>query len=108
MWDRLKLFLNPFDVRYEDMNKANWLRIAWRDTSAGLLVAMMAIPMAMGFAMASGLRPEHGILAGAEKPGARSRAVHGGFDRHSVLARGPRRRLHFVVFALLALARFSA
>jgi MFS superfamily sulfate permease-like transporter len=26
---------------------------------------MMAIPMAMGFAMASGLRPEHGILAGA-------------------------------------------
>ena len=65
MWDRLKLFLNPFDARYEEMNKSNWLRIAWRDTSAGLLVAMMAIPMAMGFAMASGLRPEHGIMAGA-------------------------------------------
>ncbi|MSR52322.1 MAG: SulP family inorganic anion transporter [Gemmataceae bacterium] len=65
MWDRLKLFLNPFEARYEDMNKRNWLQIAWRDTSAGLLVAMMAIPMAMGFAMASGLRPEHGIMAGA-------------------------------------------
>lgn len=63
--ERLKLFLNPFDHRYEDMTKANWPLVALRDTSAGLVVAMMAIPMAMGFAMASGLRPEHGILAGA-------------------------------------------
>ena len=65
MWHRFKLFLNPFDARYEDMTRSNWLRIAWRDCSAGLLVAMMAIPMAMGFAMASGLRPDHGIVAGA-------------------------------------------
>lgn len=65
MWDRLKLLLNPFDARYEDMNRANWVRVVVRDTSAGLIVAMMAIPLAMGFAMASGLRPEHGILAGA-------------------------------------------
>ncbi|HEX2524120.1 MAG TPA: SulP family inorganic anion transporter, partial [Terriglobia bacterium] len=63
--DRLKHFLNPFDARFEDMRGGNWLRVAVRDTSAGLLVAMMAIPMAMGFAIASGLRPEHGILAGA-------------------------------------------
>jgi MFS superfamily sulfate permease-like transporter len=62
---RLKYFCWPFDGRFEEMNKENWLRIAWRDTSAGLIVAMMAIPMAMGFAMASGLRPEHGIMAGA-------------------------------------------
>jgi len=62
---RLKRFLNPFDVRYEDMTRDNWPLIALRDTSAGLVVAMMAIPMAMGFAIASGLRPEHGILAGA-------------------------------------------
>ncbi|MBM3801057.1 MAG: SulP family inorganic anion transporter [Acidimicrobiia bacterium] len=47
------------------MRSGDWLRVAIRDTSAGLLVAMMAIPMAMGFAIASGLRPEHGILAGA-------------------------------------------
>ena len=36
-----------------------------RDFSAGLIVAMMAIPLAMGFAMASGLRPEQGIVGGA-------------------------------------------
>ncbi len=65
MWDRLKQFLNPFDARFEDMRRDNWLQVAVRDTSAGLIVAMMAIPMAMGFAMASGLRPEHGIMAGA-------------------------------------------
>jgi len=63
--DRLKRFLNPFDARFEEMRRDNWLQVAIRDTSAGLLVAMMAIPMAMGFAIASGLRPEHGILAGA-------------------------------------------
>lgn len=63
--NRIKYFLTPFDGRFEEMNKNNWLQIAWRDTSAGLIVAMMAIPMAMGFAIASGLRPEHGIVAGA-------------------------------------------
>ncbi len=65
MWNRLKLFLNPFDVRFEDMRKENWRGVVVRDVSAGLIVAMMAIPMAMGFAIASGLRPEHGIMAGA-------------------------------------------
>jgi len=64
-WMRLRQFLNPFDTRYEDLNRKNWLQVVIRDTSAGLIVAMMAIPLAMGFAMASGLRPEHGILAGA-------------------------------------------
>jgi SulP family sulfate permease len=62
---RLKYFMNPFDHRYEDMDRKNWVGTALRDVSAGLIVAMMAIPMAMGFAIASGLRPEHGILAGA-------------------------------------------
>lgn len=62
---RLLYFLNPFDARFEDLTRGNWKLNVWRDTSAGLIVAMMAIPMAMGFAMASGLRPEHGILAGA-------------------------------------------
>jgi MFS superfamily sulfate permease-like transporter/nucleotide-binding universal stress UspA family protein len=64
-WPRLQSFLNPFDWRYEDMTRKNWVQVVIRDTSAGLIVAMMAIPLAMGFAMASGLRPEHGILAGA-------------------------------------------
>ena len=65
MWDRLKLFLNPFDARFEEMHAGNWRGVVLRDISAGLIVAMMAIPMGMGFAMASGLRPEHGIMAGA-------------------------------------------
>jgi SulP family sulfate permease len=62
---RIKLFFTLFDNRWEDLNKKNWLRITYQDFSAGLIVAMTAIPMAMGFAMAMGMRPEHGIIAGA-------------------------------------------
>lgn len=62
---RLKLFFTFNDARWEDLNKANWLSIVYRDFSAGLIVAMTAIPMAMGFAIAMGMRPEHGIIAGA-------------------------------------------
>ena len=65
MWDRLKSFLNPIDARFEDMTRDNWRGVVLRDLSAGLIVAMMAIPMAMGFAMAAGLRPENGLFAGA-------------------------------------------
>lgn len=35
-----------------------------RDFTAAMNVAMVAIPLAKGFAMASGLRPEHGIVGG--------------------------------------------
>ncbi len=62
---RLKLFFTFFDARWEDLTKENWLKIIYKDFSAGLIVAMTAIPMAMGFAMAMGMRPEHGIIAGA-------------------------------------------
>jgi SulP family sulfate permease len=62
---RLKLFFTFFDSRWEDLTKENWLKIIYKDFSAGLIVAMTAIPMAMGFAMAMGMRPEHGIIAGA-------------------------------------------
>jgi MFS superfamily sulfate permease-like transporter len=65
MWNRLKLFLNPFDARYEDLRNGPWHLMVLRDFSAGLIVAMMAIPLAMGFAMASGLKPEQGIVGGA-------------------------------------------
>jgi SulP family sulfate permease len=65
MLDRLKLFLNPFhDGRYEDM-RGHWKRVVVRDFTAGLIVAMVAIPLAMGFAIASGLHPIHGIVGGA-------------------------------------------
>src|SRR5687768_7700760 len=63
--ERLKLFCNPFDARYEDLKGDRWYLMVLRDFSAGLIVAMMAIPLAMGFAMASGLKPEQGIVGGA-------------------------------------------
>lgn len=62
---RIKLFFTLFDSRWEDLTKNNWGKIVYHDFSAGLIVAMTAIPMAMGFAMAMGMRPEHGIIAGA-------------------------------------------
>lgn len=62
---RLRLFVRLFDSRFEDLSRATWKKTVYRDFSAGLIVAMTAIPMAMGFAMAMGLRPEQGIIAGA-------------------------------------------
>ena len=65
MWERLRLFLTVRDARFEDLTRNNVRTILYRDFSAGLVTAMTAIPMAMGFAMAMGLRPEQGIIAGA-------------------------------------------
>ncbi|MEO8372184.1 MAG: SulP family inorganic anion transporter [Candidatus Solibacter sp.] len=62
---RLKYYLNPYDGRYEDLFKGSLGLNILRDFMAGLIVAMVAIPLAMGFAMASGLRPEQGIAGGA-------------------------------------------
>jgi sulfate permease, SulP family len=63
--DRLKFYLFPFDGRYEDLTRGNVRLNVLRDLTAGLIVAMVAIPLAMGFAMASGLEPEQGIVGGA-------------------------------------------
>src|SRR5262245_65830327 len=65
LWGRLSYFMNPLDGRYDDLAKGNWKLNIMRDFTAGLIVAMVAIPLAMGFAMASGLRPEQGIVGGA-------------------------------------------
>jgi MFS superfamily sulfate permease-like transporter len=62
---RIAFFLTPLDSRYEDLLSGNWKLNLFRDFAAGLIVAMVAIPLAMGFAMASGLRPEQGIVGGA-------------------------------------------
>src|SRR5689334_12853461 len=62
---RLMFYLNPVDGRYEDLKRGDWRLHVFRDFTAGLIVAMVAIPLAMGFAMASGLRPEQGIVGGA-------------------------------------------
>ncbi|MGE0704502.1 MAG: SulP family inorganic anion transporter [Vicinamibacterales bacterium] len=65
MLNRLRLFMTILDDRFEDLDRATWKSTMYRDFSAGLIVAMTAIPMAMGFAMAMGMRPEQGIIAGA-------------------------------------------
>ncbi len=65
LWARLKFFCTPIDARYEDLRTERPYLMVLRDFSAGLIVAMMAIPLAMGFAMASGLKPEQGIVGGA-------------------------------------------
>lgn len=62
---RLKLFFTFIDSRWEDLRQESWGKTVYKDFSAGLIVAMTAIPMAMGFAIAMGMRPEHGIIAGA-------------------------------------------
>jgi SulP family sulfate permease len=62
---RLKYYLSPIDGRFEDLKKGDWRLNVFRDFTAGLIVAAVAIPLAMGFAMASGLRPEQGIVGGA-------------------------------------------
>jgi MFS superfamily sulfate permease-like transporter len=62
---RIAFFMNPIDGRYEDLLKGNKKLNIIKDLTAGLIVAMVAIPLAMGFAMASGLRPEQGIVGGA-------------------------------------------
>jgi SulP family sulfate permease len=63
--NRIKIFNTFWDSRFEDIKKDTWIKTTYRDFSAGLIVALTAIPMAMGFSMAMGLRPEQGIIAGA-------------------------------------------
>ncbi len=65
MFKNLKLLLTPFDARFEDLRRGDVRLNVLRDFTAGLIVAMVAIPLAMGLAMASGLRPEQGIIGGA-------------------------------------------
>jgi sulfate permease, SulP family len=65
LWQRLRYYCTPIDDRYEDLPKGRWYLNVLRDFTAGLIVAMVAIPLAMGFAMASGLPPEMGIVGGA-------------------------------------------
>jgi sulfate permease, SulP family len=65
LFGRISFYLNPNDARYEDLHRGTLKSNIIKDLTAGLVVAMVAIPLAMGFAMASGLRPEQGIVGGA-------------------------------------------
>ena len=46
-WERLLFFLNPWDARYEDILKNNVPLNIFRDLTAGFIVALVAIPLAM-------------------------------------------------------------
>ena len=52
MWvNRLKLFLSPFDKRFEDLSKGKWHLNVLRDFTAGLIVAMVAIAGGLAFGL---------------------------------------------------------
>jgi len=64
----VKFYCCPFDMRYEELGEfrsSQFYRVVGRDCMAGLVGALVAIPMAMGFAIASGLQPVQGIVGGA-------------------------------------------
>jgi sulfate permease, SulP family len=58
-------FFRVWDERFEAFHaKPAWYVLA-RDSMAGLIVSFVSIPLAIGFALASGLSPEQGVIAGA-------------------------------------------
>jgi len=62
----MKKFVSFWDERFEGYDKAeNKSLCAFRDAMAALVVALVAIPLGIGFSIASGMRPEQGIIAGA-------------------------------------------
>lgn len=63
--DRLRQFFTLVDERFEDYKKGNPITFVIRDFLTAVIVALVAIPLCVGFAIASGLRPEQGIIAGA-------------------------------------------
>ncbi len=50
--------VQPFRPRLLD----SWRQAGWADVGAGLTVGVVALPLAMAFAMASGLPPESGLI----------------------------------------------
>lgn len=63
--EEIRTFFKVFDERFEDYRSGLQVPLLFRDTVAGVVVALIAIPLGIGFAVASGLRPEQGIMAGA-------------------------------------------
>lgn len=61
----MKSFITFWDPRFEDYQDGQKGVLICRDLLAGLVVALVAIPLGIGFAIASGMRPETGIIAGA-------------------------------------------
>jgi len=64
--EELRAFVTFWDERFEDYDKSKCkLLCLFRDATAALVVALVAIPLGIGFSIASGMRPEQGIIAGA-------------------------------------------
>lgn len=62
----LQQFITIWDERfsaYQQQHYPRWKAIL-RDVIGGLVVALVAIPLSVGFAVASNMRPEQGIVAG--------------------------------------------
>jgi MFS superfamily sulfate permease-like transporter len=53
------------EQRFEVYQRPGRRITLFQDAMAGLIVALVAIPLGIGFAIASGLKPEQGIVAGA-------------------------------------------
>ncbi|MBX9692392.1 MAG: sulfate transporter, partial [Cyanobacteria bacterium] len=58
-------YFHFWDQRFEEYGKSNPALCTVRDLTAGVVVALVAIPLGIGFSIASGMRPEQGIIAGA-------------------------------------------
>jgi sulfate permease, SulP family len=54
--------LHPFRPRLLDSLRGYDRRRFWQDASAGVTVGVVALPLAMAFAIASGVKPEQGIF----------------------------------------------
>ena len=63
--ERLVRFFQVKDERFEDYGKQPKAKLFIRDFLAALIVSLVAIPLGVGFSIASGMRPEQGIIAGA-------------------------------------------
>lgn len=64
-FEEISSFFIFWDERFEDYNKENAWKNVFRDFTAAVVVALVAIPLGIGFSIASGMRPEQGIIAGA-------------------------------------------
>jgi sulfate permease, SulP family len=90
------LKLHRFHPRLVDTLREYRLVDFWRDLSAGLTVGIVALPLAMAFAIASGLKPEAGLWA----------AIVGGFiisalGGSNVQIGGPAGAFIVIVFAIV-------
>ncbi len=62
---RLKDYVTPIDGNHKDLLQGNVELNAFRDFTSRIMVALFAIPLAMRFTTAPGLRPEQRTVGDA-------------------------------------------